>query len=55
MKVRGGRLQTTTTFETILEVGMAYYFTKVISLQFALCCALSEGYVIDNSVGKNQQ
>lgn len=29
---------------------MAYYFAKVISLQFALCCAFSQGYVIDNSI-----
>ena len=30
-------------------IKMTYYFTKVISLQFALCCAVSQGYVIDNS------
>lgn len=29
---------------------MAHYFAKVISLQFALCCAFSQGYVIDNSI-----
>jgi len=28
---------------------MTYYFTKAISLQFALCYAVSQGYVIDNS------
>ena len=28
---------------------MTYYFTKLISLQFALCYAVSQGYVIDNS------
>ena len=55
VKVRGGRLQTNNNIWNHFKVGMTYYFTKVISLQFALCCAFSQGYVIDNSVGKNQQ
>lgn len=29
---------------------MAHYFVKVISFQIALCCAFSDGYVIDNSL-----
>ena len=34
---------------------MAYYFAKVISLQIAFCCAFSQGYVIDKSIGKKRK
>ena len=34
---------------------MAYHFAKVISLQIAFCCAFSQGYVIDKSIGKKRK